>query len=139
VKLLKIDTEGTISEFNTPGSPDELLPDLKEVFGNWVEVVSLPVVFNGYGQLIGLVNDVGAIDENTLPNSLATQFYRSQNKLIRDQNGRQVMLWGDVYFATLDYTNPDSTFKSLPNNYTPEDFAQLLGQLIVCKDRFLLM
>jgi hypothetical protein len=66
VKLLKIDTEGTISEFNTPGSPDELLPDLKEVFGNWVEVVSLPVVFNGYGQLIGLVNDVGAIDENTV-------------------------------------------------------------------------
>lgn len=139
MKLFKIDPLGNVSEFETKAGPEQLLDDLKILLNSWPEVVSLPVVFEGTRvQLIAILNEVGAIDGRTLPNTLATQFYRYNGELA-NMGGRPQFLWGDVYFATLDYNDPDAYPQELPASYGIAEFVDILKRLILCKERFLMV
>lgn len=141
MKLIKVDAlTGRAVEVDTGKA--ELLGWVREQLGSHVEVVRFPVVFNDRSQLIGLINEVGAIDSSVPMNSLATQFYRvnGQLPLIKRSDGldQPVLLWGDVYFARLDYSNPDADPRSLPEKYTPMKFIQLIGELATSQQRFVI-
>lgn len=139
MRLFKIDTDGVIWETETKQADEQVLEDVQEMLGTWIEVVSLPVIFQGHGQLIGLVSDIGAIDGQTKPNTLASQFYRVNGRLAKDMQGRSVMLWGDVYFATLDYNNPKANIKPLPPSYGIGEFADVLKRVVLSDARYLMV
>lgn len=139
MKLFKIDPLGTVKEIDTEGPPEQVLEEMKKLLDGWPEIVSLPIFFeNEKVQLIAMVSDMGAIDGKTVPNTLATQFYRNNGQLA-NMNGRPAFLWGDAYFGTFDYNDEDAYPSSLPASYDVAKFLELLPRLIRCQERFLLV
>lgn len=138
MKLFKISaTTGRVSTVEI--SNKNVMDQMKQIFGTWAEMVGFPIVFEGNGQLIGLLSEIGAIDPTTTPNTLATQFYRVNGELASVLTGNPVMLWGDVYFGTFDYNDPEADIQPLPSHYDEEHFLNLIPKLALTTERFLMV
>jgi hypothetical protein len=141
MRLIKIDAlTGRAVDVDT--GDNDAFEWMSGKLNSYVELVRFPVVFPDRSQLIGLLNEIGAIDSKIPMNSLATQFYRVNGQLpiVKHSDGTEqpLLLWGDVYFARCDFNSPEGDLKALSEKYTPFKFLQLIAELGTAQQRFVI-